>query len=140
MSEGDSIAAHINKVRELAEQLASIGEKVSDLWMIMTLLGSLPKSYQTLVVTLGTKEPSALTMEMVTAQLQQEESRQQWSGSTSEVALLTTKKDKPYNHSLGESKSSHDYKKNVKCRYCGKKMTLRGGVSVQRERLEIRKL
>ena len=121
MSEGDSIAAHINKVRELAEQLASIGEKVSDLWMIMTLLGSLPESYQTLVVTLGTKEPSALTMEMVTAQLQQEESRHQGSGSSSEAALMVTKKDKSYNHSHGESKSSHDHKKNAKCRYCGKK-------------------
>ena len=28
MSEGDGVAAHINKVRKLAEQLASIGEKV----------------------------------------------------------------------------------------------------------------
>ena len=59
MSKGDSIATDINKVRDLAKQLASIGEKVSDLWMIMTLLRSLPESYQTLVVTLGTKEPSA---------------------------------------------------------------------------------
>ena len=121
MSEGDSIAAHINKVQELAEQLASIGEKVTDLWMIMTLLGSLLDSYQTLVVTLGTKEPNALTMEMVTAQLQQEESRHQGSGSTSEAALNGPKKDKSHNHSHGESKSFHDHKKNAKCRYCGKK-------------------
>ena len=113
--------AHINKVQEFADQLASIGEKVSDLWMIMTLLGSLLESYQTLIVTLGTKEPNALTMEMISAQLQQEESRHQGMGSTSEAALLTTKKDKSYNHSLGESKSSHHHKKNVKCKYCGKK-------------------
>ena len=31
MSEGDSITTYINKVRELAKQLASIKEKVSDL-------------------------------------------------------------------------------------------------------------
>ena len=31
------------------------------------------------------------------------------------------KKYKSHNHSHGESKSSHDHKKNAKCRYCGKK-------------------
>ena len=57
---------------------------------------------------------------MVTAQLLQEKSCHQGSGFTSEGALLTTKKDKSYNHSFGESKSSHDHKKNAKCKYCGK--------------------
>ena len=32
MSDGDSIATHINKLRELTEQLASIGEEISDLY------------------------------------------------------------------------------------------------------------
>ena len=40
------------KFEELALQLASIEEKVSDLWMIISLLESFLKSYQTLVVTL----------------------------------------------------------------------------------------
>ena len=67
MYEGDSITTHINKLWELTEQLASVGEEISDLYFIMTLLGSLPKSYQTLIVTLGTQDPKQLTLEMVTA-------------------------------------------------------------------------
>ena len=92
MNEGDSIATHINKLRELTEQLASIGEEISDLYFVMTLLGSLPESYQTLVVTLGTQDPKQLTLEMVTAMLMQEESRHRGSGSSFEAALMATKK------------------------------------------------
>ena len=129
MSEGDNIATHINKLRELTEQLASIREDISDLYFVMTLLRSLPESYQTLVVTLGTQDPKQLTLEMVTAMLMQEESRHRGSGSSSKAALMVTKRDKSHhnNHgdikySHGDSKGSHsDHKKNARYRYCGKK-------------------
>jgi len=65
MNERNSIATHINKVQELAKQLASIGMKVLDLWMIIILVGSLPELYQTFVVTLGTNDPSTLMIEMI---------------------------------------------------------------------------
>jgi len=54
--------ANIIKIQKLAKQLASIGKEVLNLWMIVTLLGNLLESYQTLMITLEIKEPSALTM------------------------------------------------------------------------------
>ena len=88
MSEGDSIATYINNLRELTEQLASIGEEILDLYFVMILLRSLLESYQTLVMTLGTQDPKQLTLEMVTNMLVQEESQHRGSGSSSEVALM----------------------------------------------------
>ena len=121
MSEGDSIVTHIGKLREMADQLSSIGEKVSDINFVMALLGSLPESYRTLVVTLGTWTPAQLTLQVVTAQLLQHESHDKNVGSTSEAALAAGNKSKPHSHIHNDAGNSHDHKKNAKCRYCGKK-------------------
>ena len=121
MSEGDSIVMHIGKLQEMAEQLSSIGEKVSDTHFVMALLGSLLESYRTLVVTLGTRPPAELTLQMVTAQLLQQESHDKNVGSTSEAALAVVRKSKPNSHTHTHAGSSHDHKKDAKCRYCGKK-------------------
>ena len=77
---------------------------------------------------------------MVTAM--QEEALHRDSGSSSEATLMVTKRDKSHhnNHgdikySHGDSKGSHsDHKKNARCRYCGKKGSLREGMLSQRER------
>jgi transposase InsO family protein len=121
MNEGDNIVTHIGKLREMAEQLSSIGERISDTHFVMALLGSLPESYRTLVVSLGTRPPSELTLTMVTAQLLQQESHDKNMGSTSEAALAVGRKSKPHVHSYNSTGSSNDYKKDAKCRYCGKK-------------------
>ena len=121
MSEGDSIVTHIGKLREMAEQLASIGEKVSDTYFVMALLGSLTESFSMLVVSLGTHTPAKLTLQMVTAQLLQQESCNKNAGSTSEATLAVGNKSKPQSHAHNHAGFSYDHKKNAKCRYCGKK-------------------
>lgn len=120
MSEGDIIVTHIDKVREMAEQLSSIGKKVSNTHFVMALLGSLQVSYCTLVVTLGTRPPTELTLQMVTAQLLQQESHDNHLRSTSESALAVDTKSKPHLHTHNHVGHSHDHKKDAKCRYCGK--------------------
>ena len=121
MSEGDNIVTHIGKLREMADQLSSIGEKVSDMNFVMALLGSLLESYHMLVVTLGTRPPTELTLQMVMAQLLQQQSCNKDAGSTSEAALAIGNKSKPHSHNRNDAGSSYDHKKNAKCRYCGKK-------------------
>ena len=113
--------SHTGKLREMADQLSSIGEKVSDTNFVMALLGSLPESYHTLVVTLGTRPPTEVTLQMVTAQLLQQQSRNKDARSTSEAALAIGNKSKPHSHNHNDAGSSYDHKKNAKCRYCGKK-------------------
>lgn len=72
----------------------------------MMLLESLSESYQTRVLTPWTKEHSALTIEVTTAQIQQEELQHQRSGLSLEAALLVTEINKLHNHSHGNSKST----------------------------------
>ena len=52
MSEGTSINAHLKEMKMLADKLASIGSPVSEEDQVVTLLGSLPPSYATIVTAL----------------------------------------------------------------------------------------
>ncbi|HVX00073.1 MAG TPA: hypothetical protein VHA52_06550 [Candidatus Babeliaceae bacterium] len=72
----DSMQAHINYVRELAEKLDAIGDPVRDKDIAMTLLSSLPEDYDPLIVALQTR-PEDLTSEFVANRLLAEERRRQ---------------------------------------------------------------
>ena len=52
MTGGDSAQDHINKLQVLVDQLANIGHCISNEDQAFTFLGSLPPSYQTLVISL----------------------------------------------------------------------------------------
>lgn len=70
-----SLQSHINLVRDLADQLDAIGAGVSDEDVAMTLLCSLPESYDYLIVALESRSPTELTSDFVSARLISEEKR-----------------------------------------------------------------
>ena len=49
MKESTSVDPHLKEMKEITDRLASIGAPISE---VVTLLGSLPKSYSTLVTAL----------------------------------------------------------------------------------------
>ena len=52
MKEATSMQAHLKEMKELTDKLASIGAPISEEDQVVTLLGSLPPSYSTLVTAL----------------------------------------------------------------------------------------
>ena len=74
MSEGDTMIAHVNKVKAMGEQLEAIGAGVSDDDLVMTLLSSLPESYGGLIVALESRADD-LSLEFVISRLLHEETK-----------------------------------------------------------------
>ena len=99
MQEGDKLNDHLKRMKELTDQLAAIGSKISDEDQIVTLLGSLPDSYSTIVTALESRVDSGdLTPDFVKQALTNEElkrlepDRRQESKGT---ALSAKEKPKP---------------------------------------------
>ena len=94
MSENDTMMEQINKMRSLAEQMASVGEQVSEEDQVATLLCSLPDSYNNLIVALESRADQ-LTLEFNIARLLHEERKRPEVSSdlgiAMEKALVTTK-------------------------------------------------
>lgn len=67
---------HINKIRELADQLDSIGDTVKDKELAIIVLCSLPERYDSLILSLEARSPSDLTFDFVAGRLLAEEERQ----------------------------------------------------------------
>ena len=74
MNEGGDMITHINALRTLGEQLGAIGAGVSEDDMVITLLGSLPESYQYLIIALESRADT-LSWDFVTSRLLHEESK-----------------------------------------------------------------
>ena len=72
MQEGDDLMAHINHVKELADQLTSFEVPVREEDIVMTLLESLPPSFDNLIIALETLRLEDLTMAFVTARMMHE--------------------------------------------------------------------
>ena len=94
MSENDTMMERINKMRCLAEQMASVGAQVSENDHVVTLLCSLPDSYNNLIVALESRA-NQLTLELIIARLLHEERKRSEASSdlgiAMEKALVTTK-------------------------------------------------
>eukprot|EP00795_Rhopilema_esculentum_P008820 gene8820-biopygen1729 len=94
MSENDTMMEHVNKMRSLAEQMASVGAQVSEEDQVATLLCSLPDSYNNLIVALESRADQ-LTLEFIIARLLHEERKRSEVSSdlgiAMEKALVTTK-------------------------------------------------
>ena len=52
MKEGTSIESHLKHMKDLTDKLAAIGAPIDEEDQVVTLLGSLPQSYSTLVTAL----------------------------------------------------------------------------------------
>ena len=68
MSEGNSIEVHLKEMKELTDKLSSIGAPISEEDQVVTLLGSLPSSFSTVVTALEARVGD-LTMDFVQQQL-----------------------------------------------------------------------
>ena len=64
MREGASIDAHLKHMKEITDRLAAIGAPISEEDQVVTLLGSLPHNYSTLVTALEARVDS-LTLSFV---------------------------------------------------------------------------
>eukprot|EP00731_Ephydatia_muelleri_P034359 Em0056g18a len=73
MKEGSSIEAHIKAMKELTDKLAAIKAPISEEDQVVTLLGSLPSSYSTLVTALEARD--AVSLSYVQQALIQKEQR-----------------------------------------------------------------
>ena len=80
MREGTSTEAHLKHMKELTDKLAAIGAPISEEDQVVTLLGSLPKSYSTLVTALEARG-DGLSLSYVQQALTHEE--QKLSGESS---------------------------------------------------------
>lgn len=70
---GSGMMEHINAIRTLAHQLDAVGHKLSEKFLVVILLNSLPPSYDNLVTSLESRPANELTMDIVTARLVHEE-------------------------------------------------------------------
>jgi hypothetical protein len=52
MRDGSSMEAHLKYMKELTDKLAAVGAPISEEDQVVTLLGSLPRGYSTLVTAL----------------------------------------------------------------------------------------
>jgi hypothetical protein len=110
--EGEDLLDHINKVKALADQLACLEVPVRDEDVVMTLLESLPPSYEYLITALETLPMQDLTMEFVTARLMHEVSKWREKEPQGDDAAMVSMQGK------GGTTSTH--KDTKTCYYCGK--------------------
>ena len=90
MKEGTSVEAHIKQMKEITDKLASVGAPISEEDQVVTLLGSLPSSYATLVTALEARVDD-LSLEFVQQSLIHEERKQRSDearGSRADSALV----------------------------------------------------
>lgn len=75
MQEDNDILNHINEVKAFADQVACLEVPVKDEDIVMTLLESLPASYEYLITVLEMIPMKEFTMEYVTTRLMHEVSK-----------------------------------------------------------------
>jgi hypothetical protein len=75
MQEGDDMFVHINTVKALAHQLHSIKVKITDEYVYMVLLMSLPPSFDNLVTSLESMSTKDVHLQFIVARLLHEVSK-----------------------------------------------------------------
>jgi transposase InsO family protein len=114
LQEGDSMREHINKVREMADQLEAIGAPVSDNDVAMTLFCSLPATYMPLINSLESLPEKDLTADFVATKLLANEQRmkeQFAQGNTTEAAFVGS----------STGKAAYGGDKPKRCTFCRKR-------------------
>ncbi|MFI5423083.1 MAG: retrotransposon gag domain-containing protein [Nitrososphaerales archaeon] len=81
-NENETMQAHINKIRELADQLEAIGDPVKDRDLAIITLCTLPEGYNPLIISLEARSPEEISFDLVTGRLLAEEERQKESDSS----------------------------------------------------------
>jgi hypothetical protein len=105
---------HINKVKILADQLEALDVLVTDGDIVMTILESLPSSFENLIVAMETKDMKELTLTYVTSRLMHEVTRKkEHQNMTMDNATLVA-------HHKNGRESSHARGDPPLCFNCGK--------------------
>jgi len=91
MHDGEDMLDHINKVKALADQLTCLDAPLKDADVVMTLLDSLPSSYEYLITALETRPIKVLTLEFVTARLMHEVTKRKEKEPDDEDAALVSR-------------------------------------------------
>ena len=58
MKEGTSVEQHLKHMKDITDKLAAIGAPISEEDQVMTLLGSLPRSFATLITAIEARMES----------------------------------------------------------------------------------
>ena len=133
--DGGSVAEHLNDMKNIVNQLASMKIVFDDELQALMLLSSLPESWETLVVTVSNSaSDGVVTMSQVTSSLLNEETRRKSASYSHSEALVVkdrgrSKSRSYHNRSKSrnnrdksrESQGTPDWKKNIECHYCHKK-------------------
>ena len=132
--DGSSMAEHLNTFQGLISQTVSLDIPLANEVLTLLLLGSLPDSWETLVVTLGTAtQQKELTLDMLKSSLLHEEARRKEHESNYEhkALVIENNPNRGRSHTRGpqdhknnverrsKSRSRNDSKKDFSCRYCG---------------------
>lgn len=104
---------HINKVRELADQLDSIGDAVKDKELAIIILCSLPERYDSLILSLEARSPNELTFDFVAGRLLAEEERQK-------EQSVNSSNNSSINPVVMFSEAGKDRNRKTQCHYCKK--------------------
>ena len=94
MYEGDNMLDHINKVKSLADQLLCLDVPIKDEDLVMTLLDSLPTSYENLITALETRPMKELTVDFITARLIHEMSKRKEKEHQGDDSAMVTRQGK----------------------------------------------
>jgi hypothetical protein len=118
--ETDTMKSYISRVMAIVEQMNAIGAKVGDKEIAFTLLRGLPKSYDSLIMSLESREDE-LTTEYVRKRLMEEEDRRKEdhaeSSNTQESAFIS----KGPRVTRTEQHKGRGRGNNFSCFHCGKK-------------------
>lgn len=75
MKDGKSMEAHLKHMKDIVNKLSAIKVEISEEDQVVTLLGSLPDTYATVVTALEAQQPDTLTLEFVQNSLLNEEQK-----------------------------------------------------------------
>jgi hypothetical protein len=113
MQELNELLQHINKVKILADQLEALDMPVTEGDIVMTILESLPSSFENLIVAMETKDIKEVTLIYVTSRLMHEVTRKEHQNVAMDNAALVA-----YHKNGGES--NHARGDPPLCFNCGK--------------------
>lgn len=107
MEDGDSVTDHLNVFNTLVSQLVSVDVKMEEEDKCITLLCSLPDSWDNLVVAIGSSTKSALKFEDIVSSLLSEEMRRKSmeSQSTDALSVRSSRTKERGRYTRGRSKS-----------------------------------
>lgn len=120
MKEGEHLNDHLKRMKELTDQLGAIGSVIEEEDQIVTLLGSLPPSYATVVTALETKMDS-LTLQFVQQALINEEQKRVLTDNTtvsSSVSAMSSQMHR--NEQSGSKTGGANSSDSWRCYKCGK--------------------